>query len=596
MARNLRLDSLPGDDHRRTVVWFGRINAQSAEFKTARFTAWLRRIDETGRFIDDLVDEVVESVGAISLFPIGACFCDQQRVARVDDTPATVLSIKVPERWEVRRAIDRQPGTDQFLISARDLPLKLTGRMGGEVAGYGAYLVVAETKNGERVLIPCSEVYRAFFSGSSDLANSHFRQPWSRARQEFIEQSNESFDSSGRRLWHVDLVKNIPPSLARDLCWLEFVPGAALIANQTHVSIVNQLQQRGDIWIRATPPISEGTLLIRAQTMRLPRSRAILVTQIRDFKTDFRVAKITCTIAEQVIPSGSGSEPPKATVDKPRRQPSAIAKPGDKRNTNRYFDLGGDPINWRGLPDPEVSPRQTRGDGGSGPTRSAGVEAPVSVSVGEPSDKAGTRPAAQLTPTEALRLEQRFSDVIKALDGLRVTGGIASWDYHPIYNPVQERYCSFPELANTPSNSKAARWCRIENRTRYALVLKLVLEERTVYWIEIEPVPRGYKGLAVETLDDQPIDELNVQNLLESCAFSGGVWDESLETARPLLLAAERHDQLKRGGRLSPNMFLRAFLRLASKRAQLPKAEVQSESGTDVTLTDHVPNNVTIPY
>lgn len=597
MAGNPRLYSLPLDDDLRTVVWAGRINAQSEEFKTARFTAWLRRIDETGNFIDDLVDEVVESVGAISLFPIGACFRRQRRVPRVDDTPGTVLSIKVPEQWVVQRAIDKQPGSDKFLISARDLPLKFKGRRGEEIAGFGAYLVVAETKNGKRVLIPCSEVYRAFFSGSSDLANSHFRRPWSKARKDFIENSKESLDDNGRRLWHVDLVKNVPQAIAKDLCWLEFVPGASRIAGLTHANIVNQLQRRSEPWIRAAPPISEGTLLLHAQTMRLPRSNAVLVTQIRDFKSDLHVAKISCTIAERTVPSGRGSEPSKAPVEKPRRKPSAIAKPGDKRNTKGYFDLGGDPIDWRGLPNPEVSPRQTRGDGGGGPTRSGGVEAPVPVSVGEPSDKEGTRPAAQLTPTESLRLEQRFGDVIEALNGLQKSGGVTSWDYYPIYNPVQERYCSFPELAGTPEQLKAARWCRVENRTRYALVLKLEIEGRTVYWIEIEPVPRGHKGLAVETVDGQPIDELNVQNLLEACAFSNGVWDEfSVKTSRPLLFAAERHDPLKKGGGLSPNMFLRAFIRLAVKRAHQSNIQVESETGAEVTLTEHVSINAVVPY
>ncbi len=596
MAGNPRLYSLPDDDLLRTVVWTGRVNAQSAEFRTARFTVWLRRVDETGSFIDDLVDEVVESVGAISLFPLGACFRRQRRVPRVDNTPATILSIRVPERWTVRRAIDRQPGTNESLISARDLVLKLKSRRGEEIPAFAAYLVVAETKNGMRVLIPCSEVYRAFYSGSSELANSHFRRPWSSARHDFIENANESFDSKGRRLWHLDLVENVPPSVALDLCWLEFVPGAAQIASQTHVSVVNQMQRRGDTWIRAAPPISAGILLIRAQTMHLPRSSAVLVTQIRDFKPDFRVAKITCTIAERVVPSAPGSEPPKAPIEHSRRKPSAIAKAGDKRNTNGFFELDNDPINWLGLPDPEVSPRQIRGDGGGAPTRSEGVEAPVQVSVGEPSDKDGARPAAQLTSTEALRLEQRFRDVIEALNRLRDTGGITSWDYHPIYNPVQERYCSFPELASTPDNLKAARWCRIENRTRYALVLKLVLNDRTMYWIEIEPVPRGYKGLAVETVDGQPIDELNVHNLLESCAFSKGVWDESFEASRPLLLAAERHDQLKQGRRLSPNMFLRAFLRLASKRERRATAETQIAHKTEVTLSEDISADLTIPY
>lgn len=598
MAGNPRLYSLPNDEHLRTVVWTGRINAQSAEFKTARFTAWLRRIDETGSFVDDRVDEVVESIGAITLFPIGACFRRQQRVRRVDEAPPVILSLKVPERWEVRRAIDKKPDTDQFLISPRDLPLKLKSRGGEDVSAFEAYLVVAETLGGTTVLIPCGEVYRAFFAGSSALANSHFRLPWSKARKDFVEKSEESLDVDGRRLWHIDLVEHVPPSIARDLCWLEFVRGAAKIADQTHASIVNQLQARRQPWLRAAPPISEGILRIQAQTTRLPRSGATLVTQIRDFKSDVRVAKITCTVAERVIPSppDPGKDGPKVPGEKPKRKPSAIARPGDKKNTKGFFDLSGNPVDWRGLPRPEVTPRRTRGDGGGGPPRKSEKEAQVPVSVGEPSNKDGTRPAAQLTPTDVERLANRFQEVITTLDQLVTSGGITSWDYLPIYNPVQEMYCSFPELAGTADQLRAARWCRVEGHIRVALVLQLHIKERTVYWIEIEPVPRGYKGLAVETLDGLPIDELIVSNLLEACAFSAGVWNESLEnSARPLLLTAERHDQLK-GGRLSPNMFLRALIRLDAKRAQYENGVVDESSGTIGALTEHVSPNAAVPF
>lgn len=596
MANVLRLQSLPDDDELRTVVWTGRINAQSAEFKTARFTAWLRRIDETGLFLDDLVDEVVESIGAITLFPIGACFRQQQRVPRVGAGPSTVLSLKVPERWEIRRAIEKDPQSGQFLISSYDLPLKFTSRRGEEIRGFDAPLVIAETTDGRRVVIPCSEVYRAFYAGSSDLAHAHFRQPWSKAKKRFLVQSAASLNRDGSWDWHLDLEKNVPPSIARYLCWLEFIPGAATLASQTHTSIVNQLQLRQQAWLRAVPPISSGTLWIQSQTIALHRSNAVLVTQIRDFRPDVRVAKITCTIAERVIPSGASNEAAKTATDKPSRKPRRLGKPGDRRKTQRYFELSGDPMDWIGLPRPEVTARRTRGDGSRGPSQVSEISVPVTVSVGESSDKDGAQPAAQLTPAEVERLSNRFQEVVLTLDKLLTSNEITRWIYLPIYHPVQDKYSSFPESLVTNDSLKVARWCQVDGRMRVALILQIEIRERTVYWIEIEPVPRGYKGLAIETLDGSPLDEVTVSNILEDCAVLTGVWSESLgSSARPLIATAERHDYLEGGG-LSHNMFRRAFHRLTVKRAERGAGPPEESAGMIDALTEYVSTNISVPY
>lgn len=595
MSRNPRLHSIPDDDHLRMVVWTGRVVAQSAEFKTPRFAAWLKRIDELGNFVDERVDEVIDSVGAISLFPIGACFMHQQRVDRVDRSPPEILSIKVPDHWEVRRAIDKNPITTQSYISPWDVPLKMTSFQGLEIRGFDAWLVVAETTAGKKVLLPCSEVFRAFYAASSDQAIGIFREPWSKVRTEFLERYEESIDADGRLHWHLDLKKGVPASIARWLSWLAFVPGASQIANQTHTSLVNQKQMGVQPWIRAVPPISEGVLRIQAQTKWLSRSKALLVTQILDFTPDIRVAKITCTIPEKVIPMGGDVKDSKEPKEKERCKPGPIAKPRDRRDTNRYFDLNANSMSWDGLPSPEVTPKEIRRVPGNGSPTLSEKGREVEVSVGGKSRDGNALPAAQITPETAERLRSRFEEVITTLNLLVEWKLIDRWSYFPIYRPIEDMHCSFPVLMPSAEHPKAARWSRVDGNSRVALVLSLEVRGRTIYWIEIEPVPRNFKALVFEMLDGEPLDELTLSGLLEGCANTVGIWDVTLEFARPLKMIAKGHAS-NREKTLSANVFMGAIAQLGTKSGQPEEAATDNVEASAGQLTEHVALNSVIPH
>lgn len=355
-------ESLPQDDQLRVVYWAGLINAQSSTSATPRFTAWLQPINESGEAVIGDLTEVVESVGSISLFPIGSCWKQGRRVHRPARRNEQVLEIEVPDQWEVRRVIEKPVTAGSTASSAyiQQSDMNLTLRTAsGTAPGFKAFVVVAKTTAGQQVLIPCFEIFRAFHAGTSDLANGLFQSSWSTLKSKFIVGQSEGNDHEGA-LWHLDLAPTVSSSVVHQLCWLTFIPGAAAEANKTHASLVNQAQVNSSQWIKATPPISKGVLRLNAVVKPLSQN-SLLVTQIREFDTNIAVSKITCTIEERSIPSGAGGEKgPNDPAEKIRRSLGVVAKPRDRRKTRRQFQIAGDPIRWKGLPTPEVTPRKLR--------------------------------------------------------------------------------------------------------------------------------------------------------------------------------------------------------------------------------------------
>ena len=215
--------------------------------------------------------------------------------------------------------------------------------------------------------------------------------------------------------------------------------------------------------------------------------------------------------------------------------------------------------------------------------------------MGEASGTGKALASAQITPQMAERLRNRFEDVIMTLNRLVELKLVDRWSYCPIYKPLGGMYCAFPLLIPSKEHPKAARWCRVDGGSRVALVLSLELRARTIYWIEIESVPRDFKALAFEMLDGEPLDELTLSSLLEGCANSEGKWNVKLEFARPLKMVAKRHAS-NREKELSVNVFMGAIAELDAMSGQPKEAATEIAEAPAGPLTVHVALNAVIPH
>lgn len=571
-------DTFPEDDRLYRVFWGGELALPEPGHSTKRFHLWLKEVDEHGNVVvGGQVAQVTESVGSIPRLPLDTYWRNGHhcRPKLSDPTRIEVLDIVAPAKWDPVRIGDPVPvdpnfgGASHAWINPSDMRLLFSTTDGRKIRGLDAQVVSARTISGQEVIIPCYEVFRAFFAGTTDLAHALLGRTWNAAEKDFIVGSGRREDADGVH-WHIDLAPGVPHSAVPYLSWLHFDDGCRRAANRIYAATVNQMRSP---WISAMPPIVGQTFRIRAHVVPLRSRNALLVTRISGIEFPVKVASLSYSIARRDIPVGTPAQegevkPPVESTTKGK--PTSVSKPLDRRPTNRYFQLPSISVKFPGLPVPKRSAREERNVPipTPGPSRIPLVPRPVSV--GTP----GTRPApsgGQFTPAEERRIEDGFQEILELVDDLIANDKIDDMRECPLVRPVPEgapSYCEFPFSEDV----RPWPWSMVREplrRPRLALVLELVVRERLIYWIETETVKdESYCSLAIEMTDGGSLDEGVLETLLDICSDAKGIWPDPLPFGEGTTFSTRaRHSRV--GNRLTWNVMVLAFARLERERAAL---------------------------
>lgn len=570
---------------------------------THRVRIWLKEVDEFGQSArTPVIRQVTESVGAIPKLVIGSFWRNGRTSRPKHANPAPIESFELvaPEIWSVVRAGDTIPktvghqGSSHTWINRSDLPLIFTTSTGKKIFGLNANVVSARTTDGRELIIPCYEIFRSLYAGTTDLSLALLSGTWGSAEKRFIVDSRQHETDEGVH-WSIDLAPGVPHSAVPYLSWLHFDDTAKSAADRIRPATVRQGLISSSAWISAEPPIVGQVFRMRARTIYLRSRNALLVTQICSIDFPIKVASLSYSIAVRPIPVGTTSEgnATPTTTAVPKQKPTSVSKPRDARHTKRFFQLPSVGAKFPGLPIPRRSARSERHL--PIPEVNPTTEPPESrqVSVGKPDSK-GTRSRAQFTSAEETIIEDRFQAIHDLVDELIAEGKIRDAAVYPIVRPApadSPAYCEFPSLTN---KNKPCPWSAIrapEIRARLALVLELMVEDRFIYWIETETTnPRkGHCSLAVELVSGDSLDEGVLETLLDICAENEGVWPKQLPFGAGTLVSALARHTLLADGRYSPNMMLLAFARLSRAKADILQSnEEASGVGVAAAVNDRL--------
>lgn len=586
---NPRFRSFPENDKLYRIFWGGEILAPEAHSLTPRVRLWLKEIDEDGKEIPDgKIVQISESVGAIPRLAIGSHWRNGKVTwpDNLDPPEARTLVISPVERWEPIRAGDPDPGYSEHpatgrhrsVICPEDLRLSFRTSHGRLVHGENALVVVAKGEDGENIVIPSYEIFRALLANWSELSLALVSNKWDAVESRFVLSRTASATEEGIDL-HLDLQMRASSTTKMCLAMYCFLEDARRAANHVHPALVRQDSDTMFPWISAFPPLSNRPFRLRAYAIPLPSRSGLLVNQIVGFDPMLDIGDITCTVPKDRITiteeSGEGADQdgPPRTITVARSSDIEVSEPRDARPGNRNVLLPSMSVKWSGLPIPRTVSRtvQTVILPPAKPGATI-ISPPVKVvSVGETGTRKGAKPGS-FSPEEERSIADRFEDIRELIEFLRTEKKIVNAEEYPLVRPSPAdfpSYCEFPEIVdNEPCKWAIIRW-PIE-RPRLAMVLEIELPERTVYWIETESVAGRdkHRSLALEVLSGDSLDEATLAALLDTCARGKGVWPDELRFGDgTIIYERARHNYV--GKRLNASTMLTPFGRLKAQKQAL---------------------------
>ncbi|MBB4041616.1 hypothetical protein GGR34_003294 [Microvirga flocculans] len=379
-------------------------------------------------------------------------------------------------------------------------------------------------KGEETFLLPCWEMFRAFYASDPILAEALAEGNWQRALRKLVDAAQTRILEEGR--WQVGLQNGVPRGIAAALANLMLNPKAYDAARRIRVG----LMQDGEPWALRTPLPNDGTVALAVRSVQLRN------VQRRDNRPVSLILQIMAapwpsaaeiTVVGGPAPEMRTGERENESADPVRARPSrwqqaAAAESGDTSGQPDALGWSPPDFQWSGKPPVsrecrvrEAAEIQTLTDEGDGAARARESET-------ETSD--GIR-------VEIREKHDRFEELAHAFDELLKRGSITSWQALPAPGGGGMRgsrpvwiFKRIPLDRGGFSN-----WTDLAVGTRSALICRITAADESFNWIEIEHrnANDGYRSLLARI--DEGFDETEaIGRLLDACGRARGVWDNAL--------------------------------------------------------------------
>lgn len=576
-------ERFPEDGKIYRIYWAGLYVPRAYGTSTSRVAIWLSE-QSSGKpkpFVETRL--VIDSIGSIPRMPIGSFWQDGRMVQQPLPAGEEIIDLEIAPQseWSVVRAEDAHPSapstphdkwTTCYLPPA-DIRLNLRQSNATTEKGHRARVVPVSTTSGDEVILPCYELFRAFYAGTSELAITLLGQPWNEAAANKFVKDVEITETEGAPEWTLTLQPGTPQGAVPYLAMLLCDPDARSAARRIHPQLVLDSQENPTgAWIYATPPVLNRTMNIRAHVRRLPTRNALLVLQIVEARYPGNAGRIKCLVDTQpravaVAEAFGGSG---AVARGSSDVGISVAGSGDSAPTIRNRQLAAPGPVWLALP--EISKQASRVrllPQSAGPQLGRFGDDRVSTGT---KGRVGDPARAGFSQQEAQERYDRFAALRSGLDALRSVGEITGWRSLPMVRPTPPHdpvYCAFPNA----QGSLPISWSivgRPQARPRVAWVIELNTLASSAYWIESEATtPRDIRCalMFVTSNGASPTYDL-LGRLLELCALARGVWP----SAPPASLAQDvfwvKVNHRFADQQMRPSTLRHALQRLAILRAQ----------------------------
>lgn len=546
--KSISFEALPSGDKIYRLYWAGQIQFTSSEDESPKLYAWLREVDQHGLYVPGTRPvRVVQSAGAIPRFHIGSLWRDQSpfRSSGIAEPELIEFEIEAQPSWIPVKANDKNNGAgmgsgnrSHDWINPPDYRLTLEEAPGVRVAAYHSWVVPMRSVNGEELIVPCYELFRAFYAGSSELAWRLLTGPWDSIKCHFIK--NVEFHTTDEG----DKVIKLAPETGISKGALPFI--GALVgssamrsgANLVHANLVAHNQEQGErtAWMKAVPPYINECFRIKARVIRFTTRPGFLITKIES--ASYPLSNTQLVYLQDALFSAPSNPditstpedlPPIESSRQNELENARVAKSGKRRATKRRFHLGIGASFWLDAPRPtkEIAdikcaphPLGQRDIVPTPPTQVVGVGG-----VGD--SKAPQHGSLELEDDETFNQMAAIQELVSSLTG----NVISAWTEWPLVNwtPIEENeYCALP---TDHGDDEAIAWARgcDEDTARLAWVIQMTVGGAHIYWIEIERQTRNeqYCSIALRVMNGGDLDAATLRQVLSVCVQHQGVWPKS---------------------------------------------------------------------
>jgi hypothetical protein len=569
---SISFDALPKDDKIYRVYWAGQIQLSNTEDESPTFFCWLKEVDDSGRCIPGIpARRIAQTSGSIPRFEIGSLW--QRQAPYISSTipvDATVdFEILAPAEWQSVRCSDKNAslGKDKQKrnhdwINPSDYSLKIDEGGQENTAAYRSWVVPMQTVDGKSLLVPCYEIFRAFYAGSSELAWRLLTEPWAAIKQHFLIQESITVTAEGSQALKLEPAAGVGRGVLPFIGALVGSKTMRSAANRVHSDLVSEAQSIGaqTAWINAVPPFIGANFRIRARVLPLKSCGGFLVTKIEraDFPVD--LSQITY-VQNEYLDDSDESESAALTQAYGSQSPDTaesarVQKSGTRRATARRFRLGIGAGFWIDAPKLQKEMRQIKS---TNPPMKNDKSNPVLPQVNVGIGGVGSYPAAKhgsLEFVDDLENVGRMAAIQELIFNL--TGSVIDdWSEWPLVNPVSievNQFCALPTDHGSPRSIAWAKGDAAEicDTPRLAWVARLNVAGQIIYWAEIEHITKNdhYCSIALKMTNGSELDKPTLLDVLKSCVDHCGIWPKHAPAplANKIQWAKARHNADDQGG------------------------------------------------
>lgn len=481
---------------------------------------------------------ILVGVRLIPALSIGSIFTDGKQDGHIQSVKRSVRSFDVDQYPSeiVKASQDFLPAPSFWtkhphtVLSRSEYPL---GAM------LDSWCVVLRSAD-EHTIIPCHEVFRAFYGSSADFAEALVSGPWEENWKLLAVEKDTRVNPDNS--WQVSVQRRVPDIYQEQLGYMLFGNNGRKQSNAifAHFSITENKK-------------SLGTNL----KVGLPFDRALFKLDMRRVRLQKETNKFLCTSilgssypcelnAEFLASRGNSNAKGAVQVETGKPKPYGgtsqcipatsgerdIAQVvSDKDADERYFreNCAVEPLNWFDAPRKQTLQKEESGIYLEQAKKHHRSEAAELASVNASGYSNTERQPIDIVRGEVLPATARYELLVQALDALVESKRLDAWSVIEPSN-VQRRYGAhavwlFPTHLLVDENVRPWAWSYVDRKTdtrRSALVLRVVVRGVSCIWVEIEcRLDEGIRSVLFRNTTDE-LDIVVIGNVLAECAYRKG--------------------------------------------------------------------------